>query len=156
MNYEAALTYAAHQAPAKAGETVTVSVPINTGTHHTVSILERTSNGEYEETRRDRYPSGPRQVEIVANAGDIIHQRTTSPASADPLERYGVVLDNHHVDWGSDADWVVDFGPMGAVTRRKHNPWPRVKRGRVITPHGEEAVGGAVQEAGSTAGGGSG
>lgn len=154
MNCEAAQTYAARMDSANVGKRVRVSVPLNTGTHHTVVLLERGSNGEYKESWRARYPSRLSVVEMDAKAGDIVYQRTTSPASADVLERYGVVRGDRDVDWGVDADWVVDFGPMGDVTRRglrSPSASRDARRDRTTTARGkQDVVGGAVQEAGST------
>ncbi len=160
MNYKAAHTYARRITPETLGTRVKVAVPVNAGTHHTIIVFGRTQNGgEYEERWRESYPSQVRDLEIDVEIGSIVYQRTTSPASGETLERYGVVCGDRHIDWGSDADWIVDFGPMGDVTRRglrSPSSYFRVKRERILAPTGEEAVGGAVEEAGHTSGGGSG
>ena len=162
MDYKAARAYARRIAPEKLGTRVKVSVPINAGTHHTIALLRRDSNGEYEQDWRGSYPSGVRALQVGAETGSVVYQRTTSPASAEALERYGVVRGDGRVDWGSDADWIVDFGPMGDVTRRglrSPSSHLRVKPGRVLAPTGEEVAGGTVeeeQEFGGTTGGGSG
>ena len=140
------------------GVRVRVGVPLRTGTHHTVALFGPNPSDGYEEVWRERYPSRVRDLEVEAEVGSIVYQRTTSPASAEVLERYGVVLGDGRVDWGSDADWVVDFGPMGDVTRRGlRSPSASfvVQRGRLLSRDGEEAVGGAV-EGTESAGGGSG
>ena len=160
MNYEVARTYARRIIPQTLDKRVKVTVPVNTGTHHTIVIFERTPNGgEYEESWRESYPSQVRDLEIDVEIGSIVYQRTTSPGSGETLERYGVVNSARHVDWGSDAEWVPDFGPMGDVTRRglrSPSSYSRAKRERILAPTEEEAVGGAVEEAGHTSGGGSG
>jgi hypothetical protein len=160
MNYETARTYARRIAPETLDTRVKVTVPVNTGTHHTIIIFGRTPNGgEYEESWRESCPSQVRDLEIDVKLGSIVYQRTISPASGETLERYGVVNSDRHVDWGSDADWVTDFGPVGDVTRqglRSPSSHSRAKRERILAPTGEEAVGGAVEEAGHTSGGGSG
>ena len=160
MNYKAAHTYARRITPETLGTRVKVAVPVNAGTHHKIIVFGRTQNGgEYEERWRESYPSQVRDLEIDVEIGSIVYQRTTSPASGEALERYGVVNSNRHVDWGSDANWVTDFGPVGYVTRRGlRSPFSnsRATRERIFAPTEEEAVGGAVEEAGHTAGGGSG
>lgn len=149
MNYDTARAYAKRLVPEVRNDRIKVRVPVKTGTHHKVVLLEGTPTGAYEESWRKKCPSAVRDLEIEANVGSIVYQQTTSPASAEPLERYGVVLGNRHIDWGSDADWVVDFGPMGDVTRRgMRSPSSsfRVQRGRVLTPGGDgENVGGAAE-----------
>lgn len=163
MNYETARTYARRIAPETLDTRVKVTVPVNTGTHHTIIIFGRTLNGEeYEESWRESCPSQVQDLEIDAEIGSIVYQRTTSPASGEILERCGVVCGDRYIDWGSDGDWVVDFGSMDDVTRRGlrgPSSYFRAKRARVVAPTGEEAAGGAVQEDkefGSTTGGGSG
>jgi hypothetical protein len=160
MNYKAAHTYARRIIPETLDTRVKVAVPVNTGTHHTIVIFGRTPNGgEYKERWRESCPSQVRDLEIDAEIGSIVYQRTTSPACGEPLERYGVVNSDRHVDWGSDANWLADFGPVGDVTRRGlRSPFShsRAKRERIFASTGEEAVGGAVEEAGHTSGGGSG
>jgi hypothetical protein len=159
MNYEAAYTYVGHIAPKVLDTRVKVAVPTNTGTHHTIVLFRRTSDGEYEESWRESCPSQVRDLEIDAEIGSIVYQRTTSPASGETLERYGVVCGDRCIDWGSDADWIVDFGPMGDVTRRglrSPSSYFRVKRERILAPTGEEAIGGVMEETGHTSGGGSG
>ena len=160
MNYEAARTYAKRIIPETPDTRVTVAVPVNTGTHHTIAIFGRTPNGgEYEEIWRESCPSQVRDLEIDVEIGSIVYQRTTSPVSGKTLERYGVVSSDRRVDWGPDADWVTDFGPVGDVTRRGlRSPFShsRAERERIVAPTEEEAVGGAVEEAGHTSGGGSG
>jgi hypothetical protein len=159
MNYEAAHTYAGRMASETLDTRVKVPVPINTGTHHTIVLFRRSPNGEYEESWRECCPSQVQDLEIDAEIGSIVYQRTTSPASGEILERYGVVCGERHVDWGSDADWVADFGPMGDVTSRglrSPSSYFRAKRERILAPTGEEAVGGVVEETGHTSGGGSG
>lgn len=159
MNYETARAYARRVSDGSSRERVVVEVPVRTGTHHTIVLFERDSEGNHSESWRDGFPSRMRDVELEARVGDIVYQRTTSPASGDVLERYGVVRGDHDIDWGVDADWVVDFGPMGDVTRRGlRGPSASrpMKRGRTTAAPGKEVVGGAVPGAGSTAGGGSG
>lgn len=148
MNDDVARAYAARLAPNAGGTRVRVRIQLNTGTHHTLALLGAATNGGYEEVWREGYPTRMRDVELDAPVGGIVHQRTTSPASAEVLERYGVVVEDGTVDWGSDADWVVDFGPAGDTTRRGlRSPTAsiRVKRGRVFAPSGDEVVGGAVE-----------
>lgn len=159
MNDEAARSYVERMNQRDLGAWVNVKVPLAVGSHHTIVVFSRESGGEYSESYSGKHPSGVRGLDLDLRIGDIIYQRVTSPASAQTLERYGAVLRDHHVDWGSDADWVVDFGPMGDVTRRGlRSPSSSIKaqRGRVLTPQGEEAVGGAVPGVGGTSGGGSG
>ena len=160
MNYEEAHAYTDRMESEALDTRVRVAVPISTGTHHTIVIFGRTPNGEeYEESWRESCPSQVRDLEIDVEIGSIVYQRTTSPASGKTLERYGVVSSDRRVDWGPDADWVTDFGPVGDVTRRglrspiSHS---RAERERILAPTEEEAVGGAVEEAGHTSGGGSG
>ncbi len=158
MDYETACASLARMDPEALGGRVKVGVPIRTGTHHTVALYEQTANGEHRESLRKSQLTSIRDLEIEARVGDVVYQRATSPASAVPLERYGAVLGDHEIDWGSDADWVVDFGPMGDATRRglrSPTASPDVKRGRVTSSEGEEVVGGAVEGA-ESAGGGSG
>ena len=134
-------------------------VPIDMGTPHTMVLFGRTPNGEYEESWRESYSSQFRNLEIDAEIGNIVYQRTTSPVSGETLERYGMVRGDRHVDWGSDADWIVDFGPMGDVTRRGLCSPPshfRAMRERILAPTGEEAVRGVVEETDHTSGSGSG
>lgn len=118
MNDEAARLYAKRMSTERLGERVSVEVSLATGSHHSIVVFARREDGEYEEGPRDGYASGPRALVLEAGVGDIVYQRTTSPANAEVLERYGVVLGERRTDWGSDADWVVDFGPMGDATRR--------------------------------------
>lgn len=133
----------ARAASVEHGEEVTVSITIATGTYHRLTLYRRASDGSYEQAWSDGYPSRVGGVELEADTGSIIQQRTVSPASADPLERYGVVLPEGKVDWGTEADWGVDFGPVGAVTHPgPHSLTSPVRRGRVFTPHGDEVVGG--------------
>lgn len=158
MDYETAHVYPGHMSPDALGERVEVGVPMRTGTHHTIALYERAPDGEHRESWRGGHPTRMGDLEIEARVGDVLYQRTTSPASAGALERYGMVLGDHEIDWGSDADWVVDFGPMGDATRqglRSPTASPDVKRGRVTASDGAEVVGGAV-EGTESAGGGSG
>lgn len=158
MDYETAHKYLKHMSLKALGERVKVRIPIRTGTHHTITLFQQASDGEYLQGWRRSYRTRVQDLEIEAQVGDLVCQGSTSPASAAPLERYGVVTGNHAIDWGSDADWVIDFGPMGDATRRGlRSPTASldVKRGRIIAPDGEEAVGGAV-EGTESAGGGSG
>lgn len=158
MDYQTACVYLGGVSPEAFGERVEVGIPLRTGSYHIIARYERTPDGEHRESWREGYPTRVVDLEIEAQIGDVVYQRTTSPASAVLLERYGAVLGNHEIDWGSDADWVVDFGSMGEVTRRglrSPTASPGVKRGRVTTSDGEEVVGGAVEGA-ESAGGGSG
>ncbi len=153
MNYETARAYVGRVYPKAPEERVSVTIPISTGTHHTIAVYERTPTGEYGEIWHEEYPSRIRELEIETKIGNIVFQHTTSPASAELLERYGVVVGDHRVDWGSDADWVVDFGPMGEVTRRGlRAPTSSfsVDRSRSVAAHGKETVGGAVEEVSTT------
>lgn len=153
MNYETARASLRRMDSETLGERVEVGVPVRTGTHHTVALYERGPNGDYRESWRRSHPTRIRDLEIEARVGDVVYQRTTSPASAVVLERYGAVLGDHRIDWGSDADWVVDFGPMGDVTRRglrSPTASPDIKRGRVTTSDDEEVVGGAVEDVPTT------
>jgi hypothetical protein len=45
MNFEAARTYAKRIIPETPDTRVTVAVPVNTGTHHTIVVFGRTPNG---------------------------------------------------------------------------------------------------------------
>jgi hypothetical protein len=156
MNYEAAHARARHLHSASPEERVVVEVPVRNGTHHTITLFERTRTGEYEQAWSEKTPTRLAGIEIRARVGDIVYQRSTSPASGDPLERYGVVAGDGHIDWGADADWVVDFGPMGDATRRAPRKPVSPFRSRLFAPSSsEEVVGGAVREAASTSGGGS-
>lgn len=158
MDYETARVYLGRVSPEALGERVEVGIPIRTGTHHTIALYGRTLDGEHRESWHRGHPTRMGDLKIEAQVGDVLYQRTTSPASAVPLERYGTVLGDHEIDWGSDADWAVDFGPMGDATRRglrSPTASPSIKRGRVTTSDGQEAVGGAVEGA-ESAGGGSG
>lgn len=152
MNDDVARAYAARLAPNGGGARVRVRIQLNTGTHHTLALLGTAANGGYEEVWREGYPTRMRDVELDAPVGGIVHQRTTSPASAEVLERYGVVVEDGTVDWGADADWVVDFGPVGDTTRRGlRSPTASVRenRGRTFAPSGEAADGGAVEGSGT-------
>lgn len=158
MDYEMACSSLARMDSETLGVRVKVGVPIRTGTHHTIALYEQTASGEHRVSWRKSQLTRVRDLEVEARVGDIVYQRTTSPASATPLERYGTVLGDCQIDWGSDADWVVDFGSMGDATRRglrSPTASPHVKRGWVTSPDGEEVVGGAVEGA-ESAGGGSG
>jgi len=158
MNYETARLYLGGMSPEAFGERVEVGIPLRTGTHHTIALYERTPEGEHRESWREVRPTRIGDLEIEAQIGDVVYQRTTSPASAVPLERYGTVLGDQEIDWGSDADWIVDFGPVGDATRRglrSPTAFPDINRGRVTASDGEEVVGGAVEGA-ESAGGGSG
>ncbi len=158
MDYETARVYLGRMSPEALGDWVEVGVPMRTGTHHTIALYKQTPDGEHRESWRGGHPTSITDLEIKAQVGDVVYQRTTSPASAVPLERYGTVLGYHEIDWGSDADWVVDFGPVGDATRRGFRgptAFPDIKRGRVTSSDGEEVVGGAVEGA-ESAGGGSG
>ena len=137
----------------EAGEKVTVNVTIATGTYHRLSLYGRTSDGLYELVWSEGYPSKVGGVEIEAEAGSILRQRTVSPASAEPLERYGVTLPEGKVDWGAQSGWGVNFGPVGSVTHPgPHSPTSPVRRGRVFAPHGAEVAGGAVSDNSTTSG----
>lgn len=158
MDYETAREYLKRMNPEALDERVKVRIPIQTGTYHTITLFKQASNGEYRQSWRRSYSTRVQDLEIEAQVGDIVCQRTTSPASAVLLERYGAVRGDRGIDWGSDADWVVDFGPMGDATRRglrSPTASPDIKHGRIIAPDGEEVVGGAV-EGTESAGGGSG
>ena len=158
MDYETACVYLGDMSLEAFGKRVEVSIPLRTGSYHTIARYERTPDGEHRESWRRGHHTRVVDLEIEARVGDVVYQRTTSPASAVALERYGMVLGDHEIDWGSDADWVVDFGPMGNATRRglrSPTASPNVKRGRVTSPDGAEVVGGAVEGA-ESAGGGSG
>lgn len=155
MNDDTARSYGGRMRQEGLGAGVSVGVPLRMGTHHTITVLSRESGGEYGEGCSVKHPSRMRALEVEARVGDIIHQRVTSPASAGVLERFGVVLGEERIDWGSDADWVVDFGPMGDVTRRglrspsaSYSP----QRGRIVGSSGEEVVGGAVPGVSTTSG----
>ncbi len=153
MNEPTARSYVERGKPENLGDGVNVGVPLRTGSHHTIVLFTRANDGGYVEGYNGKHPSAMDDLELSARVGDIIYQRTTSPASAGVLERYGVVVGERGMDWGSDADWVVDFGPMGDVTRRGlRSPTASVPehRGRIIAPSGEEAVGGAVEGSGTT------
>lgn len=155
MDYETARAYFGRMKPGALGERVEVGVPMRTGTYHTIALYEWISDEEHQESWREGHPTRVRDLRIEARVGDVVYQRTTSPASAMPLERYGTVLGDHEIDWGSDADWIVDFGPMGDVTRRglrSPTASPYVKRGRVTASDGEEVVGGAVESVSTTSG----
>ena len=157
MNGEAARLYTERIKQGNLGAWVSVGVPLTTGSYHRVMIYSRGSDGDYEESFSDQHPSRLRELELEVRVGDIIYQRVTSPASANVLERYGVVLGDRHIDWGSDADWIVDFGPMGDVTRRGlRSPASsyRAQQGRTISPAGNEVVGSASQSAGTSGGSG--
>lgn len=135
--------------------TTQIEVAIDTGTHHKLTLYGGSPDGGYEELWSKVYPSRVSGLQIEATAGSIIHQRALSPASSEPLERYGVILPQGNVDWGTQADWVIDFGPVGTTTRRglqSSTSSAPVKRGRVFAPHGEEVVGGAVSDASTTSG----
>lgn len=135
------------------GEKVTVNVTIATGTYNRLTLYGIGSDGRYEQDWSESYPSKVGGVEIEAEAGSILKQRTVSPASAEPLERYGVVLPEGKVDWGTQVDWGVDFGPVGSVTHPgPHSPASPARRGRVFAPHGEEVAGGAVSNTSTTSG----
>ncbi len=158
MDYETARVYLGGMSPEAFGKRVEVGIPLRTGTHHTIALYERTPEGEHRESWREVRPTRIGDLKIEAQIGDVVYQRTTSPASAAPLERYGAILGDHEIDWGSDADWIVDFGPVGDATRRglrSPTAFPDIKRGRVTASDGEEVVGGAVEGA-ESAGGGSG
>lgn len=132
-----------------------VKVVLATGTHHRLTLYRKSPEGRYTQDWTEEYPSAVGGMEIEAGAGSIVYQRMVSPAIADPLERYGVILPDGKVDWGTETDRVVDFGPVGVATRRGVNrPAASIsaKRGRVFAPHGEEVVGGAVSDASTTSG----
>lgn len=153
MNEETARSYVERRIPKNLGDGVNVGVALRTGSHHTIVLFSRENGGEYVKGYNGKHPSAMRDLEIAARVGDVIYQRATSPASAQVLERYGMVLGSWHIDWGTDSDWVVDFGPMGDVTRRglrSPTSSPRIKRDRVFSPDGEEATGGATENAGGT------
>ncbi|AHY47312.1 Hypothetical Protein RradSPS_2029 [Rubrobacter radiotolerans] len=148
MNGDVARAYAASMTSDKGASRVRVSIQLNTGTHHTLALLESTGEDGLKEVWRESFPTRMEAVELDAPVGGIVHQRTTSPASAEVLERYGVVLGDGILDWGTDADWVVDFGPVGDATRRGlRSPTAsfNVKRGRTFAPSGDEVAGGAVE-----------
>lgn len=148
MDAKYAYDYADRVASEEVDERVMIGVPLRTGTYHTVILLLKDSNGRYAETWRESCRTQIEDFEVEAKVGALVYQRTTSPASAGVLERYGVVIGEGRVDWGSDADWVVDFGPCGDVTRRGlRSPTSsfRVQRGRVLSTEGEEVVGGAAE-----------
>lgn len=157
MNDEAARLYVERMNQEDIGAWVSARVPLTTGSHHTIVVFSRESDGKYSESFSGKHSAGMRDFELEVRVGDIVYQRVTSPASANVLERYGVVLGDQHIDWGSDADWVVDFGPMGDVTRRGlRSPASsyRAQRGRAIAPSGEEVVGAASQSTGTSGGSG--
>lgn len=132
---------------------VSVTIATATGTHHSLTLYERAANGRYEPIWSEGYPSRAGGLRLTAEVGSIVHQRATSPASAEPLERYGVVLPEGRVDWGADVVWEADFGPVGDVTRRGLRSLASsfsVDRGRSVAPHGEEVTGGAVSDASTT------
>lgn len=118
MNDEAARLYVERMNQKGLGVPASVKAPLTAGSHHTIVVFSREPGGEYSESYSGKHPAGVRGLDLDLRAGDIVYQRVTSPASAQTLERYGVVLGDDNVDWGVDADWVVDFGPMGDVTRR--------------------------------------
>lgn len=137
------------------GEKVKVGVDLATGTLHRLTLYRKIPNGSYEKSREEGYPSRAGQVELDAEAGNIVHQRTLSPASAEPLDRYGVVLPGGRLDWGTEVGRLVDFGPVGSATRPGfHAPAPAipVSRGRVFVGKGDEVVGGAVSDVSTTSG----
>ncbi len=148
MDAKLARVCADHAAREAGNGRIIVGVPLGTGSHHTVALLRRGSDGGYAEAWRESYPTRIGELEVETEVGAILYQKTTSPSSAEVLERYGVVLGELRVDWGSDADWVVDFGPSGDVTRRGlRSPTSslRMHRGRITSPEGEEVVGGAAE-----------
>lgn len=156
MNYEAARLRARNLPAAAIGERVTVSIVARAGTHHILSRFSGGPEGEHEQSWSEKVPARIADVVLEAQVGDIIYQRSISPARAQALERYGVVTAEGHLDWGSDANPTLDFGPMGDVTRRSPRRALSPFRSRLIAPDGLEAVGGAVRDAGGTSGGGSG
>ncbi len=148
MNAKLALACADRRASEGPAKRVTVGIPLRTGTHHTIALLRRGPDGACAVISREGYGTRFGDLELEAEVGTVVYQRTTSPSSAETLERYGVVSGERRLDWGSDADWVVDFGPSRDVTRRGlRSPTAsfQVHRGRVISPEGEEVVGGAAQ-----------
>lgn len=152
MNREAVAAYIMTMDPAESGGKVRVRVPIHTGTRHTITVYHPTANGVYEAAWRQKHASHVKDLEIEAGIGDIVVQRTISPSSADALERSGVVAGECCIDWGTDADWVVDFGPMGDVTRRGlRSPTASfaADRRRMVAT-GTEVSGGAVEGVSTT------
>ncbi len=87
MDAKLARACADHTASEGITDRVTVGIPLRTGTHHTIALLRRGPDGDYAEISREGYRTrfGDLEVEV----GTIIYQRTTSPSSAETLERYG-------------------------------------------------------------------
>lgn len=153
MDHETANIYVRQMTPDRIGERAKVGVPLRTGSHHVITLYGRTQDGEYKEVLRQKYSSQYPDLEIDAHTGDIIQQRTTSPAYGGVLERYGVVRGPNFIDWGSDASWPVDFGPIGDTTRRSYRSPVTPEQRKRINPGGPPVSGGATRGSRGTSGG---
>ena len=124
MDYKPAHTLVGHTDPKVLGEKVRVGSS-QYRFPPTIILHERTPNREYRESWRRNYPTQVRPVEIDASVGRIVHQRTTSPASAGVLER--IIL-------------VYNYGELGVVGKerrgREWRYWATDPLGRVACPKG--------------------